>query len=84
MDEEEEKFRRARDRISKKQAEKPKERQTKVATVKFVASTARSSSTTLSQSAAASKLKVIGSSSGPVRQIVHDSAERRGKANFLN
>ncbi|RNA12901.1 transcription elongation factor B polypeptide 3 [Brachionus plicatilis] len=78
VDEREEKFRRARDLISKKQAEKPKERQTKEATVKFVATTARSSSTTLSQSAAASKLKAINSSSGPVRQIVHDSSDRRG------
>ena len=83
LDEREEKFRRARDLISKKQAEKPKERQLKEATVKFVASTAKSSSMSLSSSCAAAKIKTLSSSTGPVRQIVHDSSNiKKGKIFF--
>ncbi|CAF0813386.1 unnamed protein product [Brachionus calyciflorus] len=77
LDEREEKFRRARDLISRKQAEKPKERQTKEATVKFLSASARNSSHVHTASSASSKLKALNSSSGPVRQIVHDSSTKR-------
>lgn len=82
FDEREAKFQRAREAVSRLQASKPKERQTQMATVKFVSSGSRSSSSiTLKASEASNKLKTMSASSSassaPVRRIVHDTPIRK-------
>ncbi|CAF0813405.1 unnamed protein product [Brachionus calyciflorus] len=69
VDEREEKFQRARNLVSRKNAEKPKERQIKEATVRFISSTTFSSSE--------SKIKTFSTSNGPVRQILHDFPNKK-------
>jgi hypothetical protein len=71
--EREEKFENVRNRLSQSQANKPKAKQTQMATVKFVSSTRSTTSSSMgsSKQSAIAKLK-SSSSSAPVRAIIKD------------
>ena len=84
--EREEKFESVRNRLSQSQANKPKAKQTQMATVKFVSSTRSTTSSSMgsSKQSAIAKLK-SSSSSAPVRAIIKDdSGFKRGSWSVLN
>ena len=79
-------FQRARDIVSQKQVNKPTQKQTQMATVKFVSASSRYSSahrqktsisSLISSSTSSSTSSSISSSSAPVRHIVQDAPMRK-------
>lgn len=75
LNERQKKFDSVRNRISAIQANKPKERVTQMATVKFTANARPSSSYASNKSSSSS-------SSAPVRQLIRESTQKKGSGNF--